>query len=77
MNDEPVTTSKIEGEALNRESVQSSIQRQLGTAADKRRASLAEQGIAKMMVDLYRRLNFRELERGLAKSGAPRCTRIP
>jgi Fic family protein len=58
MSSEAVTTSKIEGEVLDRGSVQSSIQRQLGLAADKRRASPAEQGIAEMMVDLYR--SFRE-----------------
>ena len=58
MSSEAVTTSKIEGEVLNRESVQSSIQGQLGLAADKRRASPAERGIAEMMVDLYR--SFRE-----------------
>jgi Fic family protein len=58
MSAEAVTTSKIEGEVLNRDSVQSSIQRQLGLAADKRRASPVEQGIAEMMVDLYR--SFRE-----------------
>src|SRR6516225_7432929 len=46
MSAEAVTTSKIEGEVLNRDSVQSSIQRQLGLAADKRRASPVEQGIA-------------------------------
>jgi Fic family protein len=54
MSSEAITTSKIEGEVLNRDSVQSSIQRQLGLAADKRRASPAEQGIAEMMVDLHR-----------------------
>ncbi len=54
MSSEAVTTSKIEGEVLNRNSVQSSIQRQLGLAADKRRTSPAEQGIAEMMVNLYR-----------------------
>jgi Fic family protein len=54
MSGEAVSTSKIEGEVLNRDSVQSSIQRQLGLAADKRRVSPAEQGIAEMMVDLYR-----------------------
>ena len=58
MSSEAVTTSKIEGEVLNRDSVQSSIQRQLGLAADDRRATPAEQGIAEMMVDLYR--SFRE-----------------
>jgi Fic family protein len=54
MSGEALTTSEIEGEILNRASVQSSIQHQLGLAADKRRVTPAEQGIAEMMVDLYR-----------------------
>ena len=55
MSAEAVTTSAIEGEVLNRASVQSSILRQLGLASpDKRRVMPAEQGIAEMMVDLYR-----------------------
>ena len=55
MSGEAVTTSAIEGEVLNRASVQSSILRQLGLASpDKRRVMPAEQGIAEMMVDLYR-----------------------
>lgn len=55
MSSEAVTTSAIEGEVLSRASVQSSILRQLGLLpADKRRVTPAEQGIAEMMVDLYR-----------------------
>jgi Fic family protein len=54
MSGEALTTSEIEGEILNRASVQSTVQRQLGLAADKRRATPAEQGIAEMMVDLFR-----------------------
>ena len=55
MSGEAVTTSAIEGEVLNRASLQSSILRQLGLASpDKRRVMPAEQGIAEMMVDLYR-----------------------
>jgi Fic family protein len=54
MSTEAVTTSEIEGEILDRSSVQSSIRRQLGLAADNRRVGPAEQGIAEMMVDLYR-----------------------
>ena len=54
MSSEALTTSEIEGEILNRDSVQSSIQRQLGIAAEKRRATLGEEGIAEMMVDLYK-----------------------
>src|SRR5216683_5761933 len=56
MSTEAVTTSKIEGEVLDRASVQSSIRRQLGLAADKRNVQPAEQGVAEMMVDLYRSL---------------------
>jgi Fic family protein len=54
MSGEALTTSEIEGEVLNRASVQSSIQRQLGLTADKRRVAPAEQGISEMVVDLYR-----------------------
>ena len=54
MSTEAVTTSEIEGEILDRASVQSSIQRQLGLAADDRRVGPKEQGMAEMMVDLYR-----------------------
>ncbi len=54
MSGEAVTTSEIEGEMLNRASVQSSIQRQLGLTADRRRIPPAEQGISELMVDLYR-----------------------
>jgi Fic family protein len=54
MSGEALTTSEIEGEILNRASVQSSIQRQLGLVADQRGGTPAEQGISEMMVDLYR-----------------------
>jgi Fic family protein len=54
MSTEAVTTSEIEGEVLDRASVQSSIRKQLGPAADERRVRPAERGIAEMMVDLYR-----------------------
>ncbi len=47
--------NEIEGEILNRDSVQSSIRRELGLSADATRASPAERGIAEMTVDLYRR----------------------
>jgi Fic family protein len=53
MSTEAVTTSEIEGEVLDRASVQSSIRRQLGLAADKRNVQPVEQGVAEMMVDLY------------------------
>jgi Fic family protein len=54
MSTEAVTTSEIEGETLDRASVQSSIRRQLGLATDERRIRPAERGIAEMMVDLYK-----------------------
>ncbi len=50
---EALTTSEIEGEILDRASVQSSIRKQLGLATDERQAGPAERGIAEMMVDLY------------------------
>ncbi len=56
MSEEALTTSAIEGEHLDRASVQSSVQRELGLKADERRlrARPKEQGIAELMVDLYR-----------------------
>ena len=54
ISDEAVKTSEIEGEILNRDSVQSSLRHQLGLGAEKPGISQAERGIAKMMVDLYR-----------------------
>lgn len=54
MSDEAVTTSEIEGEILDRDSVQSSIRRQLGLISDRRRVKPAEQGIGELVVDLYR-----------------------
>lgn len=53
MSTEALTTSQIEGEILDRASVQSSIQRRLGLAADKRRVRPAESGIAEMMVNIH------------------------
>jgi Fic family protein len=54
MSTEAITTSEIEGEILDRASVQSSLRKQLGLATDERRVRPAERGIAEMMVDLYR-----------------------
>lgn len=50
---EALKTSEIEGEYLNRDSVQSSIKRNFGLDTQNRRVTPAEQGIAEMMVDLY------------------------
>ena len=56
MSHEALDTSAIEGEVLDRDSVQSSIRRQLGLAGDVRNTGPAEAGIAEMMVALYRNL---------------------
>jgi Fic family protein len=55
IGDEAVKTSEIEGEILDRESVQSSLREQFGLGGGERRVSPAERGIAEMMVDLYNR----------------------
>ena len=59
MSEEALKTSEIEGEILNRESVQSSIRRQFGLATDHRRVPPAEQGISELMVELYRDFHVR------------------
>lgn len=55
MGGEAIDTSEIEGEVLDRHSVQASIRKQLGLSAD-RRSGAAESGIARMMVSLYQAL---------------------
>src|SRR3546814_19419007 len=55
ISQEMVDSSAIEGEVLDRASVQSSIARQLGFVSDKRRSNPAEAGAAELMADLYRR----------------------
>jgi Fic family protein len=54
ISDEAVKTSEIEGEILNRDSVQSSLRHQLGLGVEQPGVKPAERGISKMMVDLYR-----------------------
>ncbi|PIW51152.1 MAG: DUF4172 domain-containing protein [Zetaproteobacteria bacterium CG12_big_fil_rev_8_21_14_0_65_54_13] len=55
MSEEALKSSKIEGEILNRDSVASSLLRQLGLAPDysDHRANDKEMGIAALMVDNY------------------------
>src|SRR6266852_798263 len=53
ISDEAVKTSAIEGEILNRDSVQSSLRHQFGLGAERPGVRPAERGISKMMVDLY------------------------
>lgn len=53
LSTEALKTSEIEGEILNRESVQSSIKKNLGLIVEKSKIPPAEFGISEMMVDLY------------------------
>ncbi|MBW3097032.1 Fic family protein [Pseudohoeflea coraliihabitans] len=53
ISDEAVKTSEIEGEILDRLSVQSSLRCQLGMQSDNRSVKPQEKGIAEMMLDLY------------------------
>lgn len=53
LSDEAMKTSAIEGEMLDRLSVQSSLRRQLGLAPDNYSSKPREQGVAEMMVDVY------------------------
>lgn len=50
---EALKTSEIEGEILNRDSVQASIRRNFGLETDGQRIPPAERGITEMMTDLY------------------------
>ena len=52
---EALKTSEIEGELLDRASVQSSLRRQFGLQGDDRGPRPAEQGVALMLADLYGR----------------------
>lgn len=54
LSNEAVKTSEIEGEYLDRDSIQSSIKKNLGLKVDKKKVAPAEFGISEMMVDLYK-----------------------
>jgi Fic family protein len=54
LSNEAMDASKIEGEILDRDAVQSSIRGQLGLPTDGRRSGPKETGVSRMMVDLYR-----------------------
>ena len=53
ISDEALKTSEIEGEVLDRDSVQSSLRHQFGPGPADRQVPPAERGIAEMMVNLY------------------------
>ncbi|MHA7943579.1 Fic family protein [Formosa sp. 3Alg 14/1] len=57
LSSEAIKTSEIEGEYLDRDSIQSSIKRNLGLSVDKRKVPPAEFGISELMVDLYKNYN--------------------
>ncbi|MGH1352965.1 MAG: Fic family protein [Methyloligellaceae bacterium] len=57
MSTEALKTSEIEGEILNRDSVQSSIRRNFGLQDSRTGIPPAEAGIAEMMVDLFKTFN--------------------
>jgi len=54
MSEDALKTSEIEGEFLNRDSIQSSIRRQFGLQSDPRTVPPSEQGIAEMSVQVYK-----------------------
>jgi len=54
MSDEALKTSEIEGHYLDRDSLQSSIRKNLGLETAALKATPEEAGISEMMVDLYR-----------------------
>lgn len=55
ISEEALKTSAIEGEYLDRESLQSSLRLQFGLSGEARRVPPAERGIAEMMADVYLR----------------------
>lgn len=54
LSQEAISTSNIEGEILNRDSVISSLRRHLGLKSDFRKVPANAAGVAEMMVDLYK-----------------------
>jgi Fic family protein len=53
IGEEAIKTSEIEGEILNRDSVQSSLRHQFGLGPEDSHIPAAERGIASLMADLY------------------------
>jgi Fic family protein len=53
ISEEAIKTSEIEGEILNRDSVQSSLRHQFGLGPEGPHVPAAERGIASLMTDLY------------------------
>jgi Fic family protein len=57
LSQEALTTSEIEGDFLNRDSVQASLRRRFGLIVDHRRIPPAEDGIAELLTDLLHSYN--------------------
>lgn len=57
LRDEAIQSSKIEGEYLDRDSVQSSIRRHFGLQASEVNQNFKEQGISDLLVDVYENFN--------------------
>ncbi len=53
ISDEALKTSEIEGEFLDRASIQASLRRQMGLGGEAARVPPRERGVSEMMVDLY------------------------
>ena len=53
MSEEAFKTSEIEGEYLNRDSIQSSIRKHFGLQTDNRKIPPAEKGITEMMMNMF------------------------
>jgi Fic family protein len=53
LSNEAYKTSEIEGEILNRDSLQSSIKKQFGLKSKVNKSTPAENGMAELMVDVY------------------------
>ena len=53
LSGEAFSTSEIEGEILNRSSIQSSIKQKLGLATENLKIPQAEKGVAEVMMELY------------------------
>ena len=54
LSEEALNTSEIEGHVLDRESIQSSIKKQLGLSVEPKRIKPQERGIASLMLNLQR-----------------------
>lgn len=54
LSDEALKSSEIEGEFLNRSSIQESIRQHLGMSYQKQKIKPSEYGISEMMVNLYK-----------------------